>query len=300
MSVLVTTLRSLLNQADSYMRAGRYSAALSAWEDLVQRSQEKTNRPMEVIARSMRARCFLRRRDLDGAREELSLAAMHLDPQNLESYGRYRSSLVRLAIEEGPETARRELMDFLLWAEEVEVGEHVLDACVLLGQGAEQTERVEWLQRGIDYVLDRGDDEGLGSAFNQLGAALDQTGHQQEALEAYQQALVWHRKFGTIRDVVGACWAVGAMACQLEDWPLAREALENAQLIAEDAEGCDDLLALATADLAQVYEAAGDVIEARRLVLRALELSRQQDLSSLWPQRWHALLDHAKRLELTV
>ena len=255
---------------------------------------------MEVIARSMRARCFLRRRDLDGAREELSLAAMHLDPQNLESYGRYRSSLVRLAIEEGPDTARQELVDYLLWAEGFEAGEHVLDACVLLGQASEQTERVEWLQRGVDYVLDRGEDEGLGSAFNQLGAALDQIGRREEALDGYQQALVWHRKFGTIRDVVGACWAVGAMACQVEDWPLAREALENAQMVADDAEGCDDLIALATADLAIVYEAAGDVIEARRLVLKALELSRQQDMGSFWPQRWNALLDHAKRLELTV
>jgi uncharacterized protein HemY len=129
---------------------------------------------------------------------------------------------------------------------------------------------------------------------------LDQLGQIDEALESYEASLVWQEKTGQPRDIVSATWAVGSLCVRLEDWPKARDVLENGQKLCGETDACDDLLALITADLAHVYEAAGDVVEARRLVIRALSLAREQSLDGLWPQRWRALRAHAAALDLDL
>jgi tetratricopeptide (TPR) repeat protein len=291
-------LRSILEQADSHYERGHYGAASQSFEALLQRAQEKTDRPMEVVARAMLAKCLLRRRDVEGATDHLRLAAMHIDPVHLESYGRYRGSLIRVAMEEHPAVGRKETIDYLRWAEEHHLDAHVVDACMILSGGAPLDERLQWLTRGIDFALDHGTQLNLGRAYNDLGAAFDQLGQEEEALESYQQALAWHRRLGSDRDVASACWAVGALACRVEDWPMARELLEDARAVCERTEGCMDIHSFSTADLAQAYEAAGDVIEARRLVLDALKSAREQNLAEIWPQRWQALIKHADRLDV--
>ena len=305
MSVLVTTLRSVLAGADAHLAEGRLGPSIRAYEDLLERSQSRTDRAMEVVARSMLAQCLLRSRDLDGAREQLQSAARLLDPLHLESHARYRRSLCRLAVEEGlPNTVRRELRDYLEWAEVSRSHPEVLDACMLLARTSSPEERIDWLQRGIDHALNFEVHDELGGAYNELAAALDQAGCLAEALEAYQQSLSWHQRNvecglrGANRGVVGAGWAVGALANRLEEWPLARARLEEALSTAQHLEGADDLSGLITAELAIVHEAAGDVIEARRLCIKALKLGREHALDSVWPERWLSLCDHARRLEL--
>ena len=305
MSVLVTTLRSVLATADAHLAAGRLGAGRKAYEDLLERSQEKTDRAMEAVARSMLALCMLRTRDLDGARSQLQSAGRVLDPLHLESYARYRRSLCRLAIEEGNAgTVVAELRDYLSWAEDARSHPEVLDACVLLAGTAPAADRIDWLQRGIDHALNFEVHETLGSAYNDLAAALDQAGALPEALEAYQQSLAWHElsaeqgQPGARRGVVGAGWAVGTLANRLEEWPLARARLEEAQQTAMAFDDAADLLSLILAELAVVYEAAGDVVEARRLVIQALKSGREQSLDAIWPQRWQAICDYARKLEL--
>jgi len=299
---LVTTLRQLLAQADALFEAGRIGQARTCYEDVLQRAQEKADRASEVVARSMLARIHLKRRDMDAAREELQLAAQFLDPLHLESHGRYRMVLARLAVAESPDdVGEQELLAYLHWAEEQGAHEQVIDACLLLAVRGDRDEQVRWLRRAIDYGLDHRVERRIGEAYMQLGALLDEATRYDDALEAYQQALHWHRRRGAPRQMVAAAWAVGAVACRLEDYPLARTRLDEAVEAAEQAdETCGDLLALALADLAVVYEAAGDVVEARRLLLRSSVLAREQDLPRFWPDRWRDMVAHAKRLELEL
>jgi tetratricopeptide (TPR) repeat protein len=299
MTGLTTTLHLLLEQGDGHFRDGRIPSARSLFEELLERSQERTDRGMEVVARSMLAQCQLRRRDFDGAREELEQAALRLDGAPREAQARYRAALARLATAQGPaDIAKREVRAYLAWAEGAGAWREAVDACLLLGDAAPMDERAAWLQRGIDVALDHDIDAPLGRAYNDLASILDELGRLEEALEAYQHALTWHRRNGSPRQVAGASWAVGVMACRLEDWPLALACLESAVLTSEASQDCADLLALALADLARVHDASGDVIEARRVMLRALGMAREQDLPKLWPERWGTMLEHARRLDL--
>ncbi len=257
---------------------------------------------MEVVARAMLAHIHLKRRDPDAAREELQLAAQQIDPLHLESHGRYRGVLARLAVAMGSaEAVEQELLAYLHWAEEAGAAEQVVDACALLAERCEGDEQVQWLRRAVDHALDQRVEARLGEVSTRLGALLDGLGRFDEALEAYQQALHWHKRGGTPRQVVSAAWAVGAVACRLEDFPLARTRLDEAIAGAEAApESCGDLLALALADLAVVYEAAGDVVEARRLLLRSSGLAREQEINRFWPERWRDMLAHGRRLDIDL
>lgn len=327
---LVPTLASFLAHADGLFAVGRIPQARRAYEELVERAQAKVDRAAEGIARSMLARCLLKLRDLEGAREQLLLAARIADPAHFDAHARYRAALVRLAVEEGPpETARREVREYLSWAADSHRAREVLDACLLLASLCEPEERVEWLERGIELArqIDLSGHEQVGSfgpiphsdhglneeatpapistphreygrVYAELAAALDQLGQIDRALEAYQKALTHHREQGSLREAVAVGWAVGALACRIEDWPLARTTLEEALRLAERVDNCEDFVALALADLATVYEAAGDIIEARRILLRALSTGKEQDLPTVWPERWEHLLDHARRLDL--
>jgi len=299
---LVTTLRSLLRQADAHFESDRLGRARSAFEVLLERSQERSDRAMEVVARTMLAHCHLRRHDPEAAREELQHASQLMDPAHMESHARYRSVLARMVLHEGPkEVIERELLEYLHWGETSGAHPQVVDACLLLADHGDPQERELWLQRGIDHALDHQVHEPLGDAYTALAVLLDEQGQSEDGLEAYQQALHWLRQSGTPRQVVASAWAVGAVACRLGDYPLARSRLDEAVAGAESAEeSCADLLALALADLALVHEAAGDVVEARRLLIRSSALAREQDLPRYWPERWRTLLEHGKRLELDL
>ena len=299
MAALVPTLRSLLAQADALFAEGRVPAARRAYEELVQRAQEKPDRLTEAMARAMLARCLLKLEGPDAARAQLELAERTADARDVETRARLLSARVRLQVEEGPpREARGALREYLAFAEDERLGDVILDACLLLAVGAPPKERAEWLDRGIVQAVELGADALLGRACGELAHALDQLEQGDAALEAYQQSLRWHRQRGRGRETVAAGWAVGALACRLEEWPLARSALEEAVAVGERLTDCEDLVALALADLASVYEAAGDVIEARRILLRALARGREQQLGAQWPDRWDAIRRHARRLEL--
>jgi tetratricopeptide (TPR) repeat protein len=311
MSSLVPTLASFLAQADRLFAEGRIVQARRSFEELVERAQERVDRATEGIARAMLARCLLKLHDLEGAREQLLRSAHLADPAYVDAHARYRAALVRLAVEEGPpELARREVHEYLTWAGEAQRPAEVLDACLLLAPLCAPEERVQWLERGIELArtLDATLEEAgalgsqkpreYGRVYGELAAALEQLEQPDQALEAYQRALSHHRDQGRTRDAVAVGWAVGALACRTEDWPLARTALEDCLALAAMVDHCEDLVALALADLAMVYEEAGDIIEARRLLLRALARGREQDLPTVWPERWEQLLEHARRLDL--
>ncbi|MEQ1568464.1 MAG: hypothetical protein ABMA64_22700 [Myxococcota bacterium] len=298
MASLVPTLARLVEQADQVYADGRLPAARRAYEDLVQRAQDKVDRSTEVVARSMLAVCLLRLREAHGAREQLSAAGRLVDPERLDVYARYRMALIRLAVEEGPpDAARAEAIEYLRWAEDHRRPQETLDACLVLAAASEPEERVEWLDRGIAQVGD-GPVHPLGRAWTELASALDLTGRSERALDAYQQAARWFGHHGRPRDQLAAGWAVGALAVRLEEWPLARTTLEQVVGGAERRSDCDDLMALALADLAQVYEAAGDVVDARHTLIRAMQRARQEQLDAAWPDRWAAMVAHARRLEL--
>lgn len=190
------------------------------------------------------------------------------------------------------------MRDYLRWAEEARAGAEVLDACLLLAGPAAPDKRVEWLERGIAQAVELQATPDLGLAYGELAHALDQLGQHEAALEAYQHSLGWHRQHGRRRESVAAGWAVGALACRLEEWPLGRSALEEAIAEGERLTDCDDLVAWALADLSTVYEAAGDVVEARRILLKALARGRELQLGALWPERWEQIRRTARRLEL--
>lgn len=302
MPALVPTLASSLAHADTLFQSGRVSMARKAYGDLLERAQDKSDRATEATARTMLAWCALRARDVDGARELLREVGLQVDPQHVQSYGRYRRVLARAAVEASPpEIARTEARDYLSWAEGAERGGDALDACLLLARLCEVEDRVEWLERGIESALRADAHEDLGRAYTGLAAALDQLGQHDEALQAYEQALRWQRTLSEdpgSRPVVAATWAVGAASTRTERWAEAQEHLELALEGALANDTCLDLVGWIRSDLATVYEASGDEVAARHQLVAALEVAQEQELGALWPERYAAMLQQAEGMGL--
>ncbi len=300
MPALTTTLRTLLETADGYFWEGRLAAARKQYDSLLERSQERTDRAMEVIARSMLARYYLKRKELEAASDELALASRVLDPMHIESHSRYRAVLARLAVAESdPDVAWRELLRYLSWAEEAAAGGAIVDASLMLAnQSIDPEDAMDWTRRAVESALDHKVHDPLPGAYNGLAILLDQAGDPEGALEAYEQALHWESQGDNTRKIVALQWAVGAAAGRCGEWPLARQKLEDAIATAEQQEDCSDYLSLALAELAQVMESAGDVIEARRLLIRSLQIAEDEGFRAFFPQRWRSMREYAKKLEV--
>lgn len=304
MPALVPTLSSSLAAADALFHSGRVSVARKAYGELLERAQDKSDRATEAAARTMLAWCALRARDVEGARELLREVGQQVDPQHLDTYGRYRRVLARVAVEASePGVARTEARDYLAWAEQTERGADALDACLLLARLCEVDERVEWLERGIESALRAEAHEDLGRAYTGLAAALDQLEQHAEALQAYEQALRWQRASSDdpgSRPVVAALWCVGAASTRTERWAQAQDHLEQALEGALANDTCLDLVGWIRSDLATVYEASGDEVAARREMIAALEVAHEQDLGALWPERYASMLQQAEHLGLST
>ena len=301
MPALVTTLLRLRDQADAHFEAGRLGAARMAFAELLESAQERADVTHQVTARVMLARCALGRRALDEARDHLGQAASLIDPDHLDSYGRYRAALVRLAlVDSASDESQHELLEYLHWAEEVGAWAQAVDACELLAERQSESEdRLDWLQRGIDHGLTHQAFAPLARMYTAVGAVHDRREDLEQALESYQQALHWQQRAGNSeRLLVGARWAVGTTACRVEDWPLAFRRLGEVVNAARAEAEHGDFLALALTDLAVATEASGDVIEARRLLVEALRVAREQELAVLWPERHRQLQTLARRLEV--
>jgi tetratricopeptide (TPR) repeat protein len=283
------------------------AAARSAFESLVERAQERFDRETETIARAGLARCHLRRREYDAARGELGQAEARLESPSGEAAARVWAVRARLSIADGePGTAVRR---YLAWAEAAGQWASAIDACELLagavvdgvgrdGRGPPPDERVHWLQHALEVVDEHGPTEAQGRLLGELATALEALDQFEEAFEAWEGALRAHSRHGGTRQVVSAAWAAGTLAVRLGEWPSAQQRLEQAITAATAADDCGDLLALALAELARVQESYGDVVEARRTLLRALVLSREHDLADLWPARWTEMQEQARKLEL--
>ena len=304
MSLLTTTLTTLLARADEQFRAGKISLARAQYADLLERAQDKSDRPTEVVVRAMLAWCALRANDLELASDLLQAASRFIDPEHLDAYGRYRRVLVRLALErDAADVAESEMRDYLQWAEHHGRFDEALDACMMLARTSENEDRIDWLQRGIDGAGEDDPWDQLAPVFNALGAALDLDGQLDGAVDAYTQALnarlrrVEAGQHVDPRQLIAARWAVGSVSCRAEDWPLARTELERALAETERHDLARDIVPWVLSDLAHVYEAAGDVVEARRLVIRALSEAHEQSAESMWPARYSSLRAQAEHLQ---
>jgi len=275
--------------------------AIRALEELLVQAQERADRPMEVIARSRLAECWLLRRDEQAAAEALSRAEEILDRAHTGSFSQYRRVQARMAVFTlSGEALRDELTEYVRWADGVCAYPAFIDGCQLLADHSDAEQRIYWLERALEVGQQSKTESELGRICTALADALDTAGRSEEALEVYEMALGWHRLKGSMRDQVGACWAIGSVGVRLEDWPLARIRLEEGIRLAGNNSSLQDLVALSLAELAKVNEASGDVIEARRLVLRAVRLAREEDLMSSWPKYWMALTKYAGHLDLDV
>jgi len=298
---LVTTLLSRLEAADLLHAQGRYGSALAAFEELIERAQERSDRRIEVAARSMAARCLLSRGDTEGARAHLEAAPVLSSPHDIAIEARRQAARARLALHDpDPSIAEAGLTAYLRWADASDHAPALVDACTITAGRVHGAERATWLERAAHEAAAAGLRPEIGRLFTDLGACLDGLGDLEGALTAYERALREHREVGTTRQLVGSLWAAGEAALRLEDYPLAQGHLERAVALAEPSDDALDLLALALADAARVYQAAGDVVEARHAVLRAVRVAREQDLAELWPARFKALLELGRSLDLDV
>ncbi len=322
MSALVPTLRSLVDHADALYEAGRLAVARSAYEDLLERAQEKGDRGSEVIARCMLARCHLRRKDLDAARDAMHHARRGMPyAERPDVARRYQAANARLLVAEAEAPQDRDdpygeasygrdpvgsaagategLRDYLDWARENGAWEEAIDACCLLATTSRTNEdKASWLHMAADLAAEHELDALGGKVFHDLAVVLELLERHEDALEAWENAARRHAHTGTVRQQVSAAWAAGSIAIRLEDFALAQTRLERAAHDAEPTDDCGDLLALALADLAIVHELTGDVVEARRSLIRALALARENDLVSAWPERWRTMGEQARRLEV--
>ena len=157
-----------------------------------------------------------------------------------------------------------------------------------------------WLSRAVEEAEAAGRVRQAGMLALELGGILDADGRLEEAARAYGRAFEHQVTHGSPRGAASAAWAKGNVQARIEDDGEARVTLEEAVKRASAAEEARDILALALADLARVHEAAGDVVEARRLVIRAVGIAREEGLPSLWPERWRSLVAYGRSLELEV
>lgn len=300
MPLPVTTLRTLLAEADRAFASGQVRSSLASAERLLSRAVERNDRLMTVSARALMARCHLLRRDLDAAADQLQAAGPLLDPDHVESTGRYQAAHARL-VAAGPDPAesRAALHAYLAWAEDADDAAHIADACLLLAD-VSGPDATGWLERVVDVATLRGVHVLLGPAANRLADALDRDGRAPEALEAYRVALDAHRSYGTARQVAATAWAVGALAVRLDDPSLARATLEEALALAVVEPECADLEPRVLLELARVADDAGDRVEARHLILRAVRVARDHGLHAYWPDTWEDLVRFARGLELDV
>jgi len=297
---LVTTLTAPLEAADSLYDQGRLGAALTAYRDLLDQAQDKADRAAEAIARAMLARCLLLIPE-DGADQQTE-ADHHLQAISpfehdlpLEAQARIRGTYARMRA--GQQSALR---DYLTWADDHGHGPSVIDACVLLSRSHQGEERATWLSRAVDEAEVVGRLRQAGTLALELGGILDALGRLEESARAYGRALQHQQTHGSPRGAASAAWAKGNVQARIEDDAEAREALEEAVKRAARTDEARDILALALADLARVHEAAGDVVEARRLVIRAVRIAREEGIPSLWPERWSSLVAYGRSLELEV
>lgn len=298
MRSLVPTLSRALAQADALFVEGQFPAARKQYAALMERAQDKLDRSTEAIARAMLAWCALKSRDFETAEDVLSRVDPLLQNGTMDAESRVRRVRIRLIAElEDRRSAQQACRDFLGWAEQHQRAEDALDACMLLASWSEVEERVSWLERGLERS------EGAPPAmaargYTELGTALDQLDQPDDALRAYANALELYRSLGRSRALVAAEWAVGSSATRLEDWPLAQLRLEAALKSAGGRDDCSDLEVWIRGDLANVYESSGDVIEARRQILKALQYAEEQELGQLWPERYAVLRAQARLLEV--
>jgi len=298
---LVPTLNTLLGRADQLFEEARLAKALELYEQLLAQSQENLDRSTEVIARCRIAECYVMRNEPVAAEEQLQRAKERLDDTHLRVVARYRWAHIRWVLAIENDSAKKEALDdYVRWADASAQYALVIDGCRLLAEHGNPEERISWLERALQVGQESQTTEHLGRISNDLAAALDGAGRAVEALETYEMALGWHRLRGSVRDQVGACWAIGSVALREEDFPLAFERLKEAIQMAGNAPEYQDLAALALSDLARAHFETGDVIEARRLLLQAIDQARAVDLATTWNQAWQEMHRLAASLELNV
>lgn len=301
MPALVPTLNTLLGRADQLFEEARLAKALELYEQLLAQSQENLDRSTEVIARCRIAECFVIRNEPMVAQEQLERAKERMDENHIRVVARYRWAHIRWVLSTENAGAKvKALGEYIRWADASAQYALVIDGCRLMAEHGETDDRISWLERALQVGQESQTTEHLGRISNDLAAALDGAGRPAEALETYEMALGWHRLRGTVRDQVGACWAIGSVALREEDFPLAFERLKEAITMAGNAPEHQDLAALALSDLARAYFETGDVIEARRLLLQAIDQARAVDLASTWNQAWQGMHSLASSLDLTL
>ena len=298
---LVPTLNTLLGRADQLFEEARLGKALEVYEQLLAQSQETLDRSTEVIARCRIAECFVMRNEPFAAEEQLQRAKERLDDTHLRVVARYRWAHIRWVLATEDVVAKREALNtYIHWADGAAQYALVIDGCRLMADHGPEEDRISWLERALQVGQESQTTEHLGRNSNDLAAALDGAGRASEALETYEMALGWHRLRGSVRDQVGACWAIGSVALREEDFPLAFERLNEAVAMAGNAPEHQDLLALSLADLARAHFETGDVIESRRVLLSAMEHARAVDLATTWNQAWQNVHSLAKALDLAL
>ncbi|MFT6162210.1 MAG: tetratricopeptide (TPR) repeat protein [Myxococcota bacterium] len=268
------------------------------YEHLVDHALAQGDRSLEAASRAMLARCLMRRRDNESAEEQLrcARAASVGAPPAVEA--RLRAVDVRFqAIDTHGPALANQMREYYEWGVAHDEGA-AFDAAGLLAEQATGDERVDWYRRALDHGRTAGLTARLGTLCHALAATLEGEDRLAEAMDAYKSALELHEHLGDRRQVVASRWAIGALAARDEDWITAQESLQAAVDTGSQGMDCEDLLALALADLAGVHQQWGDDIEARRLLLQGLAIGREIGLAQIWPERWDSMLKHAEQLEL--
>lgn len=298
MQQLAVVQSQKLREADAAFHAGWLPRARTMYEHLVDHAQVQGDRSLEAASRAMLARCLLRRRAPELAEDQLRSARAIAEgaPPSVEARLRAVEIRFQATAVHGPALVNR-MRDYYDWGAEHDEGA-AFDAAGLLAEQATGDERVDWYRRALDHGRTAGLTVRLGGLCHALAATLEGQDRLDEAMDAYGTALELHDQLGDRRQVVASRWAIGALAARKEDWIAAQEALNAAVDTASEGMDCEDLLALALADLAGVHQQWGDDIEARRLLLQGLAIGREIALAQVWPERWDSMLRHAERLEL--
>jgi tetratricopeptide (TPR) repeat protein len=298
MAQLTLSQRPALDQVPEWLASGRVDRARDACELAIERAQARADVQSELQARGWLAVCMARRRDWEQVDREL--ATMDAAARLLGEAERLAVWAAHARVETlrggGLEAAQR----WWKHAFELQSWEDVVDAALHAAWAADGVEKRFWLERAAD-VADEHARSWRVRVYTDVAVAAEKLGDIERAHAAWSQLLDAARSAGApVPQEARAGCALGAFAVAREDWPLAERRFLEALRVAESDPQAEVWAIRARVGLAEIQEAAGDVVEARRILVEALRRAHENALAEDAPAVWDHLAGVARRLELSV
>ncbi len=201
---------------------------------------------------------------------------------------------IRLLLERGrvlnssghPEESRASFLDAFQRAVDAKQDNYAVDAAHMLGIVEPPEDQVAWTEKALKIAESSKNPRArrwLGPLYNNLGWSYHDSGHPDQALKFFEQALAWYGEHGTPEQIRIARWAV---ARSLRSLGRVEEALEIQRALLVELEAAGQTDGYVFEELAECLLALGKPDEAMKyFALAYRELSQDPRLAKTEPER---------------